>query len=46
MDKIREDLPGLETGEDTDQINRHFENTEEHIRLKKENESLYESVNV
>lgn len=46
MDKIREELPGLETGEDTDQINRHFENTEAHIRAKKESESLYEDVNI
>jgi vacuolar protein sorting-associated protein 35 len=34
--KIREELPNLEVSEDTDQINKHFKNTLEHIRLQKE----------
>lgn len=47
MEKIREELPNLESsGEETDQINRHFENTEAHIRAKKENDSQYADVNV
>ncbi|XP_046842547.1 vacuolar protein sorting-associated protein 35-like [Xenia sp. Carnegie-2017] len=48
MEKIREELPNLESsGEETDQINRHFENTEAHIRSKKEeNDDLYSDVNV
>ena len=46
MDKIREELPGLESNEDTDQINRHFENTEAHVRAKKESDSMYEDVKV
>jgi len=29
--KIREELPGLEANEDTDQINKHFNNTLQHI---------------
>jgi vacuolar protein sorting-associated protein 35 len=47
MEKIREELPNLESsGDETDQINRHFENTEEHIRAKKESDSIYGDVNV
>lgn len=47
MEKIREELPNLESnGEETDQINRHFENTEAHIRVKKESDSIYADVNV
>jgi len=29
--KIHEELPGLEANEDTDQINKHFNNTLQHI---------------
>ena len=36
IQKIREDLPGLETSEETEQINKHFHNTLEHLRLQKE----------
>jgi len=35
LDKIREDLPGLEENEETDQIAKHFKNTITHIELKK-----------
>lgn len=30
--KIREQLPGLESNEETDQINKHFQNTVEHLQ--------------
>ncbi|KAL4630294.1 vacuolar protein sorting-associated protein 35-like [Arapaima gigas] len=36
IQKIREDLPNLEASEETDQINKHFHNTLEHLRLRKE----------
>ncbi|XP_020900046.2 vacuolar protein sorting-associated protein 35 [Exaiptasia diaphana] len=35
LDKIREDLPGLEETEETDQIAKHFKNTISHVELKK-----------
>ena len=35
--KIREDLPGLEVGDETEQITKHFNNTISHIQSKKEN---------
>ncbi|XP_065675413.1 vacuolar protein sorting-associated protein 35 isoform X2 [Hydra vulgaris] len=35
IDKIREDLPGLETNDETDQINKHFQNTLMRIQSKK-----------
>lgn len=34
--KIREDLPNLESNEETEQINKHFTNTLEHLRLQME----------
>ena len=34
--KIREDLPNLEANEETEQINKHFTNTLEHLRLRQE----------
>ncbi|XP_013396942.1 vacuolar protein sorting-associated protein 35 [Lingula anatina] len=34
--KIREDLPNLESNEETEQINKHFQNTIEHLRLRQE----------
>ena len=34
--KIREDLPNLESNEETEQINKHFSNTIEHLRLQLE----------
>ncbi|ELU14760.1 hypothetical protein CAPTEDRAFT_161426 [Capitella teleta] len=34
--KIRDDLPNLESNEETDQINKHFSNTIEHLRLQME----------
>ena len=47
MEKIREELPNLESnGEETDQINRHFENTEAHIQAKKKSDAMYADVNV
>ncbi|KAG7267128.1 hypothetical protein CRUP_021778 [Coryphaenoides rupestris] len=36
IQKIREDMPSLETSEETEQINKHFHNTLEHLRLQKE----------
>lgn len=49
IDKIREDIPSLETNEETEQINKHFQNTLAHIQVKKEgteeNEPLYEGLN-
>ena len=34
--KIREDLPNLEANEETEQINKHFTNTIEHLRMRQE----------
>ena len=34
--KIREDLPNLEANEETEQINKHFTNTIEHLRTRQE----------
>ena len=34
--KIREDLPNLEANEETEQINKHFTNTLEHLRSRQE----------
>ena len=34
ISKIREDLPNLEATEETEQINKHFTNTLEHLRLR------------
>ncbi len=34
--KIREDLPNLEANEETEQINKHFQNTIEHLRMRQE----------
>ena len=34
--KIREELANLETSEETEQINKHFTNTIEHLRLRQE----------
>ncbi|KAL7978919.1 hypothetical protein Chor_013408 [Crotalus horridus] len=36
IQKIREDLPNLESTEETEQINKHFQNTLEHLRLRRE----------
>lgn len=36
IQKIREDLPNLESGEETEQSNKHFHNTLEHLRLRRE----------
>uniref|UniRef100_A0A8C5QYK4 Vacuolar protein sorting-associated protein 35 n=1 Tax=Leptobrachium leishanense TaxID=445787 RepID=A0A8C5QYK4_9ANUR len=36
IQKIREDLPNLEASEETEQINKHFHNTLEHLRLRRE----------
>ncbi|XP_012891522.1 PREDICTED: vacuolar protein sorting-associated protein 35 [Dipodomys ordii] len=36
IQKIREDLPNLESSEETEQINKHFHNTLEHLRLRQE----------
>ncbi|XP_014777339.1 vacuolar protein sorting-associated protein 35 isoform X1 [Octopus bimaculoides] len=32
--KIREDLPNLEANEETEQINKHFQNTLEHLQMR------------
>lgn len=34
--KIKEDLPNLEANEETEQINKHFTNTLDHLRLRQE----------
>ena len=34
--KIREELPNLEANEETEQINKHFTNTLEHLRNRLE----------
>ncbi|XP_035680278.1 vacuolar protein sorting-associated protein 35-like isoform X2 [Branchiostoma floridae] len=34
IEKIREDLPELDSSEEMDQINKHFQNTIEHLRLR------------
>lgn len=36
LEKIRQDLPGLEKTEETELIRRQFENTIHHVQLKKE----------
>ncbi|KAH0519266.1 Vacuolar protein sorting-associated protein 35 [Microtus ochrogaster] len=36
IQKIREDLPNLESSEETEQINKHFHNTLEHLRSRRE----------
>ncbi|XP_040185397.1 vacuolar protein sorting-associated protein 35 [Rana temporaria] len=36
IQKIREDLPNLEACEETEQINKHFHNTLEHLRVRKD----------
>lgn len=36
ISKVREDLPNLEANEETEQINKHFMNTIEHLRLRQE----------
>uniref|UniRef100_A0A8C9S3C6 Vacuolar protein sorting-associated protein 35 n=1 Tax=Scleropages formosus TaxID=113540 RepID=A0A8C9S3C6_SCLFO len=36
IQKIREDIPNLEASEETEQINKHFHNTLEHLRLRRE----------
>eukprot|EP00795_Rhopilema_esculentum_P001572 gene1572-16023_t len=50
LDKIREDIPNLETNEETEQINKHFQNTLAHIQVKKEgseeSEPMYEGLNL
>lgn len=50
MDKIREDLPGLEGSEETEQIRKHFENTINHIDLKRqtpdEGSPSYEGISI
>ena len=37
ISKIRELLPNLESNEETEQINKHFKNTLEHLQLKLDN---------
>ncbi|CAG2195987.1 VPS35 [Mytilus edulis] len=48
--KIKETLPSLEANEETEQINKHFQNTCDHLRLKKDNPESegvsYESLSV
>jgi len=47
--KIREELPSLEVSEDTDQINKHFKNTLEHIQHQKElhtDTALYDGLDM
>jgi len=33
--KVKETLPSLEANEETEQINKHFQNTLEHLQLQK-----------
>jgi vacuolar protein sorting-associated protein 35 len=48
--KIKETLPSLEANEETEQINKHFQNALDHLRLKKDNPDSegvsYESLTV
>lgn len=50
ISKIKETLPSLEANEETEQINKHFQNTLDHLRLKKDNPETegvsYESLSV
>jgi len=34
--KIKETLPNLEANEETEQINKHFQNTTEHLQTQKQ----------
>ena len=36
ISKIREDLPNLEANEETEQINKHFTNSLQHLRARQE----------
>lgn len=36
ISKIKETLPNLEANEETEQINKHFQNTIEHLQLRKD----------
>lgn len=43
--KIREELPSLDTNEDTDQINKHFSNTLQHITTYRQlHTTVYDGV--
>ena len=43
--KIREELPSLDTNEDTDQINKHFSNTLQHITAYRQlHTTVYDGV--
>ena len=45
IDKIREDLPGLDSNDETELINKHFQNTLSHVQLKREaGDQLYEGM--
>ncbi|EDO45995.1 predicted protein [Nematostella vectensis] len=50
LDKIREDLPGLESNEETEQISKHFKNTISHMEAKKQSKEedapSYEGINI
>jgi len=47
LTKIGEQLPGLERNEERDQINKHFENTTDHIKIISEsNPSLFKDIEV
>ena len=37
ISKIKETLPNLEANEETEQINKHFQNTLEHLQSRKQN---------
>uniref|UniRef100_UPI00358FEED2 vacuolar protein sorting-associated protein 35 n=1 Tax=Myxine glutinosa TaxID=7769 RepID=UPI00358FEED2 len=36
LQKVREELPSLEAGDETEQLGKHFQNTVEHLRLRQE----------
>jgi len=38
ISKIREELPNLEANQDTEQINKHFQNTMDRLRARVESE--------
>ena len=47
LEKIREELPNLDVGDETEQIEKHFNNTLEHIRNQREaNPTAYEGLSL
>ena len=47
LDKIKEDITGLDESEEASQIQKHFENTIQHMRHTRANDSsMYEGLGV